>query len=573
MKASTVGWVSGVVILLSGANLVSGQVDQQSWQATGDKGAVICGCPQGADAGLLILKQGGNAVDAAVATMLVQSVVESQLFCFGSEVPMIVYDAQRQSVEVVAGLGAAPQRATKEWFNQNRKGIIQGRGDIANCVVPGFLDACITALDRYGTRSFTECAEPMLLVLRQRAAAERGQVANLAGGRQRVRNAQAWIDHHKNFLRLIERLIEAERAGEVDRKTGLWQVSEFFYRGDIAREVDAWSRENGGLLRFSDFARHHTRIDKPLAVPFSDHTIYKCGVWTQGLFLLQTLAMLEPLELTSMTPDAIDYVHLVTETMKLCLADRDAFFGDPEFVDVPIQQLLAEDYLKLRRELIQTQSASLLQIPGNPYTTSAELGNPPQDHKTTSGQSNDTSSCLVADQWGNVVAATPSGWGGVIAGDTGIELGSRMIGLTCWDDHPSELAPGKRPRITLTPTLVLKDGRPVFAVSVAGGDQQDQASIQVLLNRIVFGMSPQSAVRAARFGTDHHINWFGHTPFMPGSLTIPRSYGEPTLEALRQRGHQIRTGRPAATAVVLAIDPDTGEKTAAGETGRHARAW
>jgi gamma-glutamyltranspeptidase/glutathione hydrolase len=413
----------------------------------------------------------------------------------------------------------------------------------------------------------------MLQVLRQRASADPQQVASLAGSRQRVADPQFWIAHHKNFLRLVERLIEAERAGEVDRKTGLWEVSELFYRGEIAKEMDSWSRENGGLLRFNDLARHHTRIDRPLTLEFGGHTVYKCGVWTQGPYLLQTLAMLQPLDLNSMKPDSDDYIHLVTESMKLCLADRDAFFGDPEFVDVPIQQLMSEEYLKLRRELIQTQSASLLQVPGDPYGMGAELGNLPQDHKIHSGHSNDTSNCLVADQWGNVVAATPSGWGGVIAGDTGVELGSRMIGLTCWENHPSELAPGKRPRITLTPTLVMKQGKPVFAISVAGGDQQDQASIQVLLNRLVHEMSPQSAVRAARFGTDHHINWFGHTPFLPGSLTLPRSFSAPTIEALRQRGHQVRIGRPAATAVVLSIDPETAEKTAAGESGRFARAW
>jgi gamma-glutamyltranspeptidase/glutathione hydrolase len=176
---------------------------------------------------------------------------------------------------------------------------------------------------------------------------------------------------------------------------------------------------------------------------------------------------------------------------------------------------------------------------------------------------------LVADQWGNVVSATPSGWGGVIAGDTGIELGSRMIGLHTWEGHPSLVAPGKRPRITLTPTLVLQDDRPVLAISVAGGDQQDQTSIQVLLNRLVFGMEPLEAVRAPRFGTDHHINWFGHEPAKLGSLTLPRDLS-PDIETLEARGHRIQWGRPAASAVILTIDPDTGLKHAAGDRGRYS---
>jgi gamma-glutamyltranspeptidase/glutathione hydrolase len=561
--------------LLHGLNIpaLPGQEVGMAEDAEGRNGALICGCPEGAEAGLMVLSNGGNAVDAAVATMLVQSVIESQLFCFGSEVPIIIYDAQRKSIEVIAGLGAAPQLATPEWFSDHRKSLIQGRGDIANCVVPGFLDACLTALNRAGTLTFTQCAQPMLEVLRQRAQATPEQVQKLARNRQLGLDGEAWIEQHRNFLRLMERLIEAEQVGGTDRKTGLWQVSQYFYRGPIAREIDAWSRANGGLLRFSDFARHHTRIDRPLSVEFAGYQVFKCGVWTQGPYLLQTLKLLEPMELRRLDRLSADYVHLVTEAMKLCLADRDAFFADPEFEVVPLEELLSEDYLKLRRQLIQSQSASMEQIPGNPLEPAARLGIPPQDHQVTGGESSDTSSCLVADRWGNVVAATPSGWGGVVAGDTGVELGSRLIGLTCWMGHPSELKPNKRPRITLTPTLVLKNGQPVLAISVAGGDQQDQASLQILLNRLVFEMSAEEAVRSDRFGTDHHINWFGHTPFQAGSLTVCPSVERSSIDDLRQRGHRIRIGRPAATAVLLTIDPKSGAKRAAGEAGRHARAY
>lgn len=283
--------------------------------------------------------------------------------------------------------------------------------------------------------------------------------------------------------------------------------------------------------------------------------------------------MLPSTDLAALGHDSPEYVHLVTETLKLCLADRDAFFGDPLFVDVPIDKLLSDEYIAVRRKLLNPSAASMQQRPGDPFQLRPLLGIPPQDHKMTSGYSSDTSNCLVADQSGNVVAATPSGWGGVMAGDTGIQMGSRMIGLTCWENHPSQLAPGKRPRITLTPTMVLRQGRPVFCVRVAGGDQQDQATLQVLLNRIVFGMSAEEAVRAPRFGTNHHINWFGHLPFQPGSLTVPRSLPETTIEQLRRYGHILTLGHPSSTAVVLEIDSATGRKTAAGENGRHAVGW
>lgn len=538
--------------------------------AGGQQGAIATGSRESRDAGLAMLQQGGNAVDAAVTSMLVQSVVENRLFCFGSEVPIIVYDAKRNVVEVIAGLGAAPRLATPEWFREHRAGKIQGRDDIANIVVPAFLDACLTALERYGTQTFSQCAQPMLAVLRQRATPP--ATSDTEGGAQnntRAIGSEAVVRHHQNFLRLMERLIEAEQAAGGDRLTGLRHVSDYFYRGPIARELDAWSRENGGLLRYVDMAQHVTRIDDPLSVSFNGYTVYKCGVWTQGPYALQTLRMLEDRDMPALGHNSADYVHLVIEAIKLAMADRDAYFGDPHFVDVPIKQLLSDEYVAMRRSLIDMDRASLQQVPGDPWKMQPILGLPPQDYKVHSGHSNDTTSCLVADQWGNVVSATPSGWGGVIAPDLGLELGSRMIGLHTWEGHPSLVAPGKRPRITLTPTLVLKEGKPVMAISVAGGDQQDQTSIQVLLNRLVFGMDPLAAVRTPRFGTDHHINWFGHEPAKLGSLTVSREL-DMDLDKLRQRGHDLQVGRPAASAVILTIDPATGLKQAAGDRGRFA---
>lgn len=539
--------------------------------ASGQQGAIATGSRPSRDAGLAMLQQGGNAVDAAVTSMLVQSVVENRLFCFGSEVPIIVYDANREVVEVIVGLGAAPRLATPEWFREQRAGKIQGRDDIANVVVPGFLDACLTALQRYGTRTFSECAQPMLTVLRERASAPAAEAAGETR-RPRGNNAQdsaAFVRHHQNFLRMMERLVEAEQAAGGDRVTGLRHVSDYFYRGPIARELDAWSREQGGLLRYVDLAQHVTRIDDPLTISFHGYTVYKCGVWTQGPYALQTLRMLEDRDLPAMGHNSADYVHLVIEAIKLAMADRDAYYGDPHFVEVPIKQMLSDEYVAMRRSLIDRERASQEQVPGDPWRMQPVLGLPPQDYKVHSGHSDDTTSCLVADQWGNVVSATPSGWGGVIASDIGLELGSRMIGLHTWEGHPSIVAPGKRPRITLTPTLVLKEGKPVLAISVAGGDQQDQTSIQVLLNRLVFGMDTLTAVQTHRFGTDHHINWFGHEPAKLGSLTLPREMNT-DLDKLQQWGHHLQLGRPAASAVILTIDPATGLKQAAGDRGRFA---
>ncbi|HBE71511.1 MAG TPA: hypothetical protein DDW52_25475, partial [Planctomycetaceae bacterium] len=545
-------------LLLIGAAFA--QQQQASTSAEGKLGAIATGSTDAANAGLEILKADGNAVDAAVATLLVQTVVESQLYCFGGEVPIIVYDAKRDVVEVIAGLGAAPQLATVEWFNTHRKGVIQGRGDIANAVVPGTLDACITALDRYGSKTFRECSEGMLRVLERRANYDIEELQSRMS-RRRGFDAKQFVEHHQNFLRMITRLRDAEQAAGSDRRQGLQAVSDYFYRGPIAREVDAWSKKNGGLLRYSDFAKHHTPIDQPVITEFRGHNIYKCPEWTQGPFLQQTLRLLENRELEPLGHQSADYIHSVVEAMKLAFADRDAFYGDPNFVEVPLEALLSDEYTSMRAKLIDLQTASQEQLPGDPYAMKPLLGTAPRDHESFSGHSDDTSNCLVADKWGNVVAATPSGWGGVPAGDTGLQLGSRMIGLTTWEGHPSVLEPGKRPRITLTPTLIMKNGQPVFAISVAGGDQQDQASIQIALNRIVFGFSADESVKTPRFSTEQHINWFGHLPVKPGTLSIPRDLGKDIEEALAARGHKVSRSRTAGASVVLAIDPETGVKT------------
>ncbi len=562
-------WV-GLLILIAPIQAQEMQHSTNTF-AEGENGAIATGSQQAADIGLQILKDGGNAIDAAVATMLVQTVVEADLFCFGSEVPIMVYDKQRNVVEVIVGLGAAPRLATAEWFNANRNGLIQGRGDIANCNVPGTLDALLTALDRYGTRTFEQCAQGMLTVLQERANTD---PATLKQSNQRRNfDATGWVEHHQNFLSLIERLVAAEKMAGPDRRVGLRAVSDYFYRGPIALEIDAWSRANGGLIRYTDMALHHSRIESPRQMEFEGHTVFKCGVWTQGPFFHQTLRLLEGHDLRTLKPDSADYIHLITESMKLAFADRDAFYGDPDFVHVPIDALVSDQYRDLRRQLIDMQHASQTQQPGDPFQMKPLLGVAPQDHKVFAGYSNDTSNCLVADQWGNVVAATPSGWGGIAAGNTGVQLGSRMIGLVTWKDHPSMVEPGKRPRITLTPTLVFKDGRPVFAISVAGGDQQDQASIQVLLNHLVFNMDPKLAVTKSRFGTEHHINWFGHGPAVLGSLILPRDTEQNVVDNLTQRGHKIRLERTASSAVVLAIDPATGKKQAATDGGKFAVAY
>jgi len=430
----------------------------------------VAGGAKAADAAITMLHR-GNAADAAVAALLVLSVTDSGNFCFGGEVPILVYDAKRNVVQVVGGQGAAPRLATVDYFEKHKEGRIPGSGDPTTAAVPAALDACLAVLDRYGTLSFSETAQPALEILESYRS--------------------GW---QTDLAKTLRRLIEAEKKCAGDRRRGLRLVADCFYRGPIAREIDTWSRQRGGLLRYTDLATHVTRIEEPVTIEYRGLTVSKCGTWTQGPYLLQTLRLLEKFDLKSMGHNGPEYVHALVEAMKLALADRDTYYGDPLFVEVPLQTLLSSGYADLRRPLIDMAKASRELRPGDPIAHRALLGKPPEAYRLPAESAGDTTTCVVADRDGNVVAATPSGWDGVVAGGTGVMLGSRLRSFNTWRGHPNCIEPGKRPRITLTPTLVLRDGKPVAAISVAGGDQQDQVTLQLLLGHIEFGLSPAEAV-------------------------------------------------------------------------------
>jgi gamma-glutamyltranspeptidase / glutathione hydrolase len=517
------------------------------WQAEGRRGAVVAGGPEAVDAGMAILRADGNAADAAAATLLALSVTDAHEFCFGGEVPILVYDAARGVVEVIDGQGAAPRLATREHFQQ--AGGIPATG-ITAATVPAALAACVALVDRYGTMTFADVAAPALQILDRRE--------------------HPW---HENLAQTFRRLIAAEEeAGE--RKRGLRLVEDYFYRGPIAREIDAWSRANGGLIRYSDLATHATRIEEPVTAIYRGYTVYKCGPWTQGPYLLQALQLLEGFDPADLK-DRGAAIHLGVEALKLGLADRDAWYGDPLFETIPLRELLAPRYADARRTLIDRKRASRELRPGDPRT-GEPLGDPAAVSHGDTRPARDTTTCLVADGQGNVVAATPSGWSGTLCPPTGIWLGSRLQSFSLGADHPNRLEPGKRPRITLTPTLVLKDGTPVIAVSVAGGDYQDQIALQMLLNVIDRGHSAAEAVTAPRFATDHLIGSFRQASPRLASLIINPGVGDSVIEELRQRGHRVDVrDRPIAQPTVLLIDAASGILQAAGDpkARRHANAF
>jgi gamma-glutamyltranspeptidase/glutathione hydrolase len=522
------------------------------WKASGKGGAVAAGGAGAVAAGITILEQGGNAADAAAATLLALTITDYGSCTIGAEIPLIIYDARKKEVKVLCGLGGAPlDPKTIEWFYENG---IPSKGSIKAAPVPGALSLCIAAVKLYGTMSFEQVVAPSLELLD-------------AGGK----------DWYPNLAKTFRRLIETEKQTRGNRRRKLQAARDRFYKGDIADELVAWYVENGGFLRKEDLAAHKTRVERPVTVDYRGYTICKCNTWTQGPYLCQVLGLLEGFDLKKMGHLSADYVHVLTEALKLGFADRDKYYGDPLFADVPLKKLLSERYTKLRRSLIDMTKASDEVRPGDPIAMKAVTAADP--YRPWQGG---TTTCVVADRWGNMVSATPSGNRPyAVCEELGVGHGNRLRSLNTTKGHPNRIEPGKRPRITLTPTIVLKDGKPVIAISVAGGDLQDQTTLNCLLNHVEFGMMPEDAVTAVRFSTGHQENSFDPNAVRPetlgtlASLTVDEKMDELVRDELAKRGHKITTtSKPIAYPIMIYVDPETKMMYAAGDpkARRHAAA-
>jgi gamma-glutamyltranspeptidase/glutathione hydrolase len=536
---------------------VFAEEESPSWKASGSGGAVAAGDPRAVEAGLSILREGGNAADAAVATIFALAVTDYGLFAIGGEVPLMIWDAERREVKTLSGVGRAPLDPNAiDWLYENG---IPSQGSMKASLVPGAVDLCVTTLRLYGTRSLSEVIAPTLRIL------ETGK--------------ETW---HPALAVTLGKLVEAEKRTEGTRAEKLIAARDRFYMGDIAEELEAWYIEVGAFLRKSDLAAHRTLVEDPVSIDYRGYRVYKCSTWTQGPTLLQALGILEGFDLRAAGRNSADYVHLVAEALKLAFADRDTWYGDPTFVDVPIFELLSKDYSLLRRSLVEPRTASTEVRPGDPRRGRALLA-PTSANPVSKGiPVQDTTTCVVADRWGNVVAATPSC--NLLTnrpGPSGVTQGNRVRSLNTAPGHPNRLEPGKRPRVTLTPTLVTKDGKPILAISVAGGDLQDQTTLEVFLHHIEFDMAPDEAVTAPRFHITHHQNSFDPDPDRAkafvgkGGLELGDGLPENLAKELADRGHQVKSVRgPIGYPVMLWIDPTTGRFHAAGDptARRHAGA-
>ena len=575
----------------------------------GTRGVVVSGHHAASDAGLTILKAGGNAVDAGIATVFAQAVTEFDRFGFGGEVPILIYSADNKKVFSINGHGQAPAKANLGWFQQRNIDAIPGDCFLP-ATVPAVLGSLIKALDELGTMSLAEVLAPAIYLADKGFPAYPSFLNRLNSVARRI--TEEWPSSAKVFLpggrlpqvgdifvqkdlaRTLQRLVDAENsASSAGRKAGLQAAYDLFYRGEMTSEIVAYQKNfqctdaNGitstGLLEVEDFAAFQPRVEEPESTSYRGIDVYKVGFWSQGPVLLQTLNLLEGFDVKSLGHNTKPYLHLIAEAMKLAYADREWYYGDPDFVGVPEEGLLSKEYAAERRKLIDLETPSLELRPGNPYPFQpgqmAHAAIPdtiafrPDPHGTTGTR--------VADAQGNVFSATPSGgWfpTSPIIDGLGFVLGTRGQSFFLDETRANNVEPGKRPRTTLTPTLALKDGKPFMAWGTPGGDSQDQVNLQFFLNVVEFDMDIQSALDAPLIQILDFPPSFFPRNTSPGTILVETRMRGNVLQELEAMGHKVRPAGDwsIGDATALRVDRDRGVIFGAASPRRdksYALAW
>lgn len=552
-------------------------------EIVGQRGIVAAGRHYSVAAGVRIMEQGGNAIDAGVATVFAAAVAEISHFGFGGEAPTLIYDAKTKQVYVINGQGPAPRAATPALFAA--KGKVDGNGPLG-ATLPAVMDAMAIALERFGTMRLEQVMAPaieladgfpMYAYLRENLATHRKKTEAYQWGHLYYPEGRVpevgEIFRQPNLARTLRTIVAAERAERQkhpDRAAAIRAGRDAFYRGDLARQIVAANRAEGGVFTYDDLATYQGTVESPATTLFHGYEINKAGAWNQGPALLAALNILEGFDLKAMGLHSADYIHTVHEALKLAYDDRNAYLGDPAFAAVPLQGLISKAYAAERRKLIGPE-AFLGHRPGDPFAFDPSVQPPAvryQPHAQgpkAPDSSGDTTCVNTVDREGNLFSATPSsGWvigGAFIAGETGVPLSNRMQAFDLDPASPNLLVGGKRPRTTLTPTIVRKDGQPFLALSTPGGDSQDQQVLNVLLNLLVFDQSLQVAIEAPRINSNHPHSSFDNHASVPGQLDLENRISEKVQAEVRARGHALRVIGPYAMStgvVAVGVDPKTG---------------
>jgi gamma-glutamyltranspeptidase / glutathione hydrolase len=519
--------------------------------------AIAAGHYLAATAGFAILEAGGNAIDAGCAAGIALGVLQSDLVDVAGVAPIMIYLAEKREVVTIAGLGAWPRALDPELFMREHGGKIP-KG-VLRTVVPAAPDAWITALKRWGTMSFGAVAAAAIRLahdgfpmyplmeasLKRHEADHRGWPSSAAIFLPNGRVPEAGdIFRQTDLAASLQYMADEERAAAGRRReAGLDAAHDAFYRGDIAKKIVAFMKEQGGLLSAEDLAEYHSPVGPPERRRFGDLEVFTCGAWCQGPVLLQTLALLEGTDLAGLGHNSADYVHRLTEALKLAFADREAYYGDPALVEVPLASLISAEYAAERRKLIRPDRAWPEMPP--PGDLGRQAGRGFGDFPRPSGDPNpepDTSYVCVADRWGNLFSATPSdgSYGSPVVPGTGLIPSNRGSQSRPDPRHPAGVGPGKRPRLTPNPALAIKGGDHFMPFGTPGGDVQSQAMLQVLLNRFVFGQEVQSAIESPRFASYSYPSSFAPYDYYPGRLAIEARIPEAVIAELQRRGHEIQ---------------------------------
>jgi gamma-glutamyltranspeptidase / glutathione hydrolase len=531
--------------------------------------AVAAGTPLATLAGVRMLERGGNAVDAGVAAGICINVTQPDMTNFGGVAPIIIYLAETREVVTISGLGRWPKAARLEYFRDELGGELP-RG-LPRSIVPSACDAWLTALARYGRLSLAEVLQPAIQLAADGFAVHRFLAHNLRSFNERLAHWGSTdylrpdgsplepgdLLRQPQLAATFEALVEAERgAAHLGRAGAIMAARDLFYKGELAERISRFSRENGGFIAYDDLAEFSVKVEPPVRTSYRGHEVYACGPWCQGPVVPQTLNILEQFDAAALGHNSPAYLHVLTEALKASFADREAYYGDPDFVRVPMDGLLHKEYARRWAARISDQAAPGMPEPGDPWAYEGEAGlvgaGAPAARPGPIGT--DTSYCCVVDADGNGFSATPSDGVGScpIVPGVGTVVSPRGDQSRLDPRHPASLQPGKRPRLTPSPALMLKDGVLEMTFGTPGGDVQPQAMVQLVANVVDFGLDPQAAIEAPRISSYSFPGSFYPHNYNPGLLKAESRIPAATLADLAARGHRVEVW-PDYTALAGAL--------------------
>lgn len=512
-------------------------------------------------AAIEILKKGGNAIDAGVAMGICLNVTIPEIANFGGVAPIMIYSADEEKVFTISGLGTWPQSATIERIKE--RGGLKYEGFTCS-VVPSAPDAWLTALDTFGTMSFGTVAKTAIHLAEDGFPANPGFIKNLLelpilGFEEALQKGISGFEHAKSVFfpngklpnvgdrivqpdlaRTLQRLVDVEAKNRGSgRHSALQAARDEFYKGKIGKDLVDYVQSKGGFLTYDDMANFHVGLEDPVKTVYRDVEVYCCGPWCQGPVNVIALNILEQHNLSAMTHNSAEYIHLLASAFDLAFADRYQYVGDPKFVEIPLNELLSKNYAKVRNKLICMNKAwGQMPPPGDPKNLKAEIAGSSPDILRVDKPILDTSYGCVVDGEGNAFSATPSDEGPLVPG-LGIVVSPR--GRQAWLDpaRPCSVQPGKRPHLTPNPALAFKDGELFMAYGTPGGDTQAQTMMQVLINVVDFQMNVQQAIESARFASSNFPASGVPHEYKPGRLNVESRVPERERQKLRALGYDV----------------------------------